>query len=41
MPEYLRKIILMFAKENNIPLSVAKPDLQDRQFTIKIEPIVY
>lgn len=39
MPEYLRKIILMFAKENNIPLSVAKPDLHDRQFTIKIEPI--
>ena len=39
MPEYLRKIILMFAKENNVPVSVATPDLQDRQFTIKIESI--
>lgn len=39
MLESLRKIIHMFAKENNVPVSIAKPDLQDRQFTIKIEPI--
>ena len=39
MPEYLRKIILMFAKENSVPVSVATPDLQNRQFTIKIEQI--
>ena len=39
MPEYLQKIILMFAKENSVPVSVATPDLQDRQFTIKIKPI--
>jgi hypothetical protein len=39
IPEYLRKIIHMFAKENNVPVSIAKPDLQDRQFTIKIETV--
>lgn len=39
MPEYLRKIILMLSRDKGIPVCVAKPDLQDRQFTIKIEPI--
>lgn len=39
MPEYLRKIILMLSKAKSIPVCMAKPDLQDRQFTIKIEPI--
>jgi hypothetical protein len=40
MPMYLRKIIGWFAKEKNIPVYEAKPDLQDKLFTIKIEPIV-
>ena len=39
MPEYLRKIILLFAKDKGIHSYEAKPDLQDRQFAIKIEPI--